>query len=324
MLDFIIGIIVVLIGLAWVRFGYISEDTTREYGGQTFGSPSKSYRPWGWVGVGLGLLLVIGSCFTVVHTRAVGVPTSFSKPTGDTYGSGLHFKAPWVNVTDIDATIQPEEYKGDDCIQVKIADGGTACVSVSYRWRINPDHADEIFADYRNSEKDITDTVRSALVSTNIKAALVEVLGSYNPLNGADIRPNMSPEELANVKVNIVPDYEQINADVKANVEQKIAGLGGMIEIESITVSGVALPEATQDRINAFNQAVQETKIALQEVATKEAQARGNEQLAKSLQDPNVLVSECLDALSAGDFEAPAGFSCWPGAGGGVVIPGVN
>lgn len=320
MLDFITGIILVAIGLGWVFFGYV-------YPGRSGSAyyrdlPERSYRPFGWIGVLLGALAIIGSCFTVVHTQAVGVPTSFSKPTGDTYGSGLHFKAPWVNVTDIDATIQPEEYKGDDCIDVKIADGGTACVYVSYRWKINPDAADEVFADYRNSDKDITDTVRSALVSTNIKAAINEVLGKYNPLEGSDIRPNMTPEELANLKINIVPDYEQINSDIQANVEQKIAKLGGMIEIESVTVSYVQMPETTQNRINAFNQAVQDTKIALQEVATKEAQARGNEKLAKSLQDPNVLVSQCLDSLAAGEFDPPAGFSCWPGNNGSVVIPG--
>lgn len=317
---FITSIILALIAAAWFFFAP-GEHTgpSRNYGAGEVTYPS--VKPFGYVPAAIAVICFVLSCFAVVGTRNVGVPTVFGKPTGDTYGAGLQFKAPWVSVTDIDATIQPEEYKGDSCIKVKIADGGQACVTMAYRWRINPDGADSVYADYRNSDKEITDAVRSALVSTNIKAAINEVFGKYDPLSGAKLEPGMSPEELANAKINVVPDYDLFNTQIQANVAKKIAGLGDLIEIQSITISLVELPEATQTRINQFNAAVQQTKIALQEVATKAAQASGNRELAKSLQDPNVLVSKCFDALASGDFTAPPGFSCWPGSNGSVVIP---
>ena len=319
MAMFVTGLVFLAIGFAWFFFAPKTFDWTV---GLYENKRSKSFpvSPFGLIGVVLGIGLIIGSCFTVVGVRNVGVPTVFNKPTGETYGAGLHVKAPWVNVTDIDATIKPEEYFGKNAITVKIADGGDAKIGLSYRWRINPEGADKVFQDYRNSDLDINEAVRKALVSTNVKAAINEELGNYDPLSGADLGTDLTPAELAKLKVNVVPDYNAFNAAIQKNVEDKIKNVGDLIDIQSVTISSLQLPESTQKRINAFNAAVQNTKIALQEVATKEAQADGNKKLADSLKDPNVLVSKCFDGLAAGDFSLPAGGSCWPG-GSGVVIP---
>lgn len=270
---------------------------------------------------GLGLLLLVISMFTVVGPRNAGVETFFKAPTGRTLDAGLTFKAPWNGVTDIDGSIQPEEYKGDSCIYVKIADGGSACVSAAYRWRINPAEADRIYQDYRGSDQNILETVRSSLVTTNMKASINEAFASFDPLGDVNLSSDMTAEELASAEVNVVPDYQMFNELIEEKFAEKITDVGDLISLQSVTVSYLKLPEKTQSRIDAFNQAVQNTKISLQEVATKEAQAEGNVKLAESLQDPNVLVSKCLDALAAGDFTPPAGFSCWPGGGGSVVIP---
>lgn len=315
---FITAIILLVIGLIMLPF-LPTEVKSLERPGETF-----STRPIAFLPLGLAVVFLILSCFTVVGTRNVGVPTSFGKTTGDTYGAGLHPKAPWVKVTDVDATIQPEEYRGKDCIYVKIADGGSACVSLAYRWRINAKQADVAFVDYRKSDDGVLEGIRKALVSTNIKAAINEVLGKYDPLVGADLKPDMTPNELANVKINVVPDYQQINADIQTNLESKIAKLGGLIDIQSVTVSYLELPESTQKRINAFNAAVQDTKIALQQIATKDAQAEANRRLASSLKDPAVLVSKCLDGLISGEITGFAGFQCWPGSGSAVVLPSVK
>lgn len=270
----------------------------------------------------LMLVAVFFSSFAIVGTRNVGVGTVFSKPTGQTYDAGWNWKAPWVAVTDIDATVKVEEYFGKRAIEVKIGDGGDASVGLAYRWRINPDGADVAFEDYRKAEGGVNEAIRKALVSTNIKAAINEELGTYDPLASVgELTPNMTPEELANLKVNVVPDYQALNKAIQKNVEAKIKNVGDLIEIKSITISSVKLPKTTRDRINKFNASVQDTRIALQEVATKAAQASGNVELANSLKDPNVLVSKCLDSLAQGDFTAPAGFSCWPGQGSAVVLP---
>ena len=319
MFWFITGIVFVLIAAGWFAFGPKYYVTNKEY--TSLLSKNVPLKWIGYIPLFLGILLMILSCFTVVGTRNVGVPTVFNKTTGETYGAGIHFKAPWVAVTDVDASIHPEEYGPNNPIEVKIADGGDAKILLSYRWRINPDGADSVFKDYRNSELGIDKAVRKALVSTNIKAAINEELGNFDPLSSAgELTAGMSAEQLANLKVNVVPDYQALNKAIQKNVEEKIANVGDLIDIQSITISGLKLPKSTQRRINKFNNQVQDTRNALQEVATKKAQAAGNRELANSLKDPNVLVSKCFDSLAAGEFTLPAGGSCWPGQG-GVVLP---
>lgn len=325
MFWFIAGIILVLIGALWLWFfpkTVTIEKEVRE-GMRIVKVPTEvsGGKTAGFVPLFIGLLFIALMSFTIVETRTVAVATQFNKPTGTIYSAGLHFKAPWIKTTEIDASIQPEEYKGKDCISVKISDGGEACVWLAYRWRIKASGADQLFQDYRKSDDDIQQTVRSALVSTNVKASINEIFGTWDPLENIKVSSGMSPEELANIKVSAVPDYAAFNKLIQERVEDKIVALGDLIEIQSVTISGFDVPEGTQKRINQINAAAANTKVSLQEVATKDAQATGNKRLADSLKDPNVLVSKCFDALAAGDFELPAGGSCWPGGGGGVVIP---
>ena len=53
--------------------------------------------------------------------------------------------------------------------------------------------------------------------------------------------------------------------------------------------------------------------------------AEANRKLSSSVSnDPNVLVSRCFDILSemvASKEPVPAGFTCWPGGGSGIVLP---
>lgn len=277
-------------------------------------------RPAGVGVLFLALLFLAFSSFTVVGARNVGVEKFFSATTGRTLDAGVHLKAPWNTVNDIDATIQPEEYTTGNPISVKIGDQGAARVALAYRWRINPDGADEIYKDYRNAE-DITEAVRKALVSTNIKAALNEELGTYNPLENVTIDATMTPSEIAKVTIPPIP-YAELNRAVKSNLEGKIKDLGDLIQVQSVTISYIQLPESTQGKINEFNTKIQSSKNALIDIAIKTAQSTANEKLSKSVDDsPNVLVSKCLDSLAEGEFKAPPGFSCWPGTNSSVVIP---
>ena len=269
----------------------------------------------------IAVLLLIPALTTQVGTRDLGVVTTFNKPTNRNLGAGLHLKAPWNKVTDIDGTVHLVEYKTDSPINVKIGDLGDAKVALSYRWRIRPEGATQAFQDYNKSDDDIDVAVRKALVSTNVKAALNEELGTYNPLDGVEISANMTPSAIAAIKIPPIP-YAELNSAVLNNVEQKVKTQGNVVEVYGLQISNLVLPEATQKKINAFNAAIQESRNTLVSIATKTAQATANEALAKSVDNsPNVLVSKCLDGLIEGDFSAPAGFNCWPGGGNSVVIP---
>lgn len=107
----------------------------------------------------LGILGTLLPCFAQVGTQEIGIVRSFGKVTGD-LGAGLHAKAPWATVTEMDGTIQTDSYTGDGCLTVRIARQQTSCVNVSIHWRIEPSAADELFRNYRDFAN-----VRASLVT---------------------------------------------------------------------------------------------------------------------------------------------------------------
>lgn len=278
------------------------------------------FRVW-WVGLItllIALIIGIGSCTAVVQAKNVGVLSTFGKPSDRTLGSGLAIKKPWQKVTSIDATIQTDEYKGDSCITVRLGDGNSACVSTTNRWHVNPAQADDVYANFRSDNP--TESLRDAVVSTQFKAAVNQIFGEYNPT--ADLATVDLSDPKASVRgISFSPDYSDFADRIQTFMEDKL-GESPLVDLDGITVSYLKLDGKTQNRINDFIAEVGKTQIALQQQATNAAQAKANNLLSESISnDPNVLVSRCLDLISDGAFDPPAGFSCWPGGGSGVVIP---
>ncbi|MCU1699451.1 MAG: hypothetical protein JWR34_5514 [Mycobacterium sp.] len=108
---------------------------------------------------------------------------------------------------------------------------------------------------------------------------------------------------------------QALGDDVAVKLRAKV---GEQIEIINVIVPLVNYDGATQDRINALNVEKANTRVAEQRAKTAAAEARANEILAASVSnDPNVLVSKCLD--SAGEA-AISPLGCWPGTS---VVPTV-
>ena len=97
---------------------------------------------------------------------------------------------------------------------------------------------------------------------------------------------------------------------------------------DALIIPVVHFDENTQSKVNALLAQVAQTRIAEQAVITAEQQALANQTLAESVsKDPNVLVSKCMDLLNemvSKGQSIPIGFSCWPGGGSSVVVPGVS
>jgi len=239
-------------------------------------------------------VLILGST-TIVSTRNIGVVTTFGRP-GGTLSNGIHVKAPWQNVTEMNGTIQIDNHTGEAATTVRLGNNSTAFVENSVRWRIQPAAADELFLDYRDFEN-----VRDNLVTRELRAALNEVFADFDPL---------APENADGANVQALGD------DVAEKLRAKV---GGQIEIINVIVPLVNYDQATQERINALNVEKANTRIAEQRAKTAEAEARANEILAASVSnDPNVLVSKCLDAAREAGI-SPLG--CWPNT---TVVPTVS
>jgi regulator of protease activity HflC (stomatin/prohibitin superfamily) len=268
-------------------------------------------RAWAWgtasVSGVIAIVLLIMSTISIVSTKNVGIVTSFGRPTGDVLSNGLHLKAPWEDVTEFDAAIQTQDYKGDGCTTVRLGTEGKACVDNSVQWRIIPDAASGLFTDYRSFE-----AMSSALVDRQRVSALNAVFASFDPL--AKIKSDNAGAG--------VPTLAELGDQAKARLQEL---LGDRLAVDSVVISLVKYDDGTQAKIDAYQAEVAATRIAEQRHQTAQADAVANRKLAESVsKDPNVLVSKCLDTLAdmqkAGQ-QVPAGFSCWPGGGSAIVVP---
>lgn len=271
----------------------------------------------------LAVLIVVGSLVTTVGTKNVGVVTTFGRPTGRDLSNGIHLKLPWQKVTQMDAAIQPDEFAGKDCIDVRIGDSSTACADLTIRWHIAQDEASSLFQNYRSN--DVNATIRSSLVVTQLKAAVNDVLGGFNPLSNVNQAANGGQD---NTAITAAPNLDVFSRQVEQQMRQRLADANGgkaQVIVDSVTMSFLRLADSTQQKINAYQAEVGNTRIAEQKEKTAAAQAAANEALAASVsKDPNVLVSKCLDTLEEmvkGGVAVPAGFSCWPGSGSNLVLP---
>jgi regulator of protease activity HflC (stomatin/prohibitin superfamily) len=283
-----------------------------------------------WVaGVCLGLILFmeILSSFAIVGTKEVGVITTFGKPVGE-LSNGIHLVLPWQEVTELDAAIQTDsvvdDRKSQECTSasVRLANQSTACVDDSIRWRIKPEAADELFRDYRSF-----DNIRDSLVTRELNSALNSVMSHFNPLstliNSTQNTETESTEggEEERAEINLPTLAKEVQEKMQTEI-------GSQIEVLSVIIPFAGYDQKTQEKINLFQAALANTKIATQEEKTALHEANANRNLAASVShDPNVLVSKCLSVLDnmvKDKRPVPAGFSCWPGGGSAIVVPSAS
>lgn len=260
----------------------------------------------------LALICAFFSSFTTVPTKDIGVTTAFGAPTGY-LTNGAHFIAPWESVNLMDGAIQTDTHNqgdknGPGCVQVRIAHQIVACANMYVKWQVNEPAVDELYRNYREFSN-----VRDSLVDKNLQAVLNHVFESYDPL-AVDADGNSSAPQLS------VLSQEAL--------KQMQTSVGDQISIQALNVTVLNYDPAAQKKIDALQAQVAQTRIAQQAIKTAENQAKANDTLAKSVSNnPEVLVSNCIDSLNEAiskGYQLPAGFSCWPGNGSSVVIPGTN
>ncbi len=289
-----ITLLLLAVGAGVARIA-VKPSATGTYGWQ---DPFRIVAQWTWaVAAALAILCLVLSSLVIVSTKNIGVKTSFGAVDGF-LTNGLHVKKPWDQVHEMDGAIQTDSYYHDDCIQVRIANQQTGCVFVSIRWRIRPEAVDELYRDYRSF-----DHVRDSLVTRELVTALNANLADYNPLNAVGVSEHAPPS----------------NAEIaKAVTEQMRSEIGQRIEVLNTLTPLVKFDPDTQRRINQLQQQVAATRIATQAGKTAEEQSKANNKIAESVRSPNVLVAQCMDALTTmvkNRLPIPAGFSCWPGSG---------
>lgn len=257
------------------------------------------------VGVFLGIgtvVCVLASSFNSVGTYDIGVTTSFGRVLSYV-GPGAHWIAPWENMSLMDESVQTI----DDSLTVRVAGQQTAQAEVKLRVQLQPKATDSLFKQYKGN----TANVMSALVKPELNVAMNSVYDGYDPI--LPLSTNARPGTPDN------PTTAQLSSQVKS---QLIAAIGTQVKVDTLIVEPLQYDQTVTDRINQVLSQTAQTDKAREAVNTAQQQAKANQVLQASLSsNPLVLVNKCLDEISDGQLNPPAGFSCWPGQGSGVVIP---
>ncbi len=277
-----------------------------------------------FLGVAAGIAFLIGGITLATDTvvqvpaRNVGVVNEFGNTT-DTLSNGLHVVAPWATVEDVDTTNKPIQLTDDGnvdngctSIAVRLATQTTACQDVFVQWQIDPKgDAKDLWKNYRGSNDDLIANIQNNVILPRLRSEMQKSFSTYDPLSvlqGGKLQDTTTLQEpVKAVLTGDMPDGVLL-LDVRF----------GQIHYDS----------ATQGKINAYSQAVADTKITQQKEQTATAQAQANKELAKdpSTNNPGVEYQNCLNMVS--DLAAknqlqylPQGFTCSQnGAGVGIIV----
>jgi hypothetical protein len=141
-------------------------------------------------------------------------------------------------------------------------------------------------------------------VNTVLTQALNAEFSKFDPLGCVTSPP--TPQD-PNPKC-VVPNGAPL-PDIQAAVQRDVqANVGQRIIIDRVLVPNVMYNSDTETNINGVNAEKGKTRTAQQRQQTASADAAANDLLRQSVaNDPNVLVSKCLDAHKD---SSPIG--CWP------------
>lgn len=255
-------------------------------------------------------LLILISSFWIVGTQNIGIVRSFGKPIG-VVNNGPQWTMPWQTVTEMDYSIQVTDFTAKSCdIQVRLADGQTACPKVGVRWQINTAAADNLFRRYKGS----TQGVENGVLIPALQKYSNIVFGDYDPV------------KLLNSKVPVGqkgnPSIPQLADQVEALLKHAI---GGEVKIDLLNIPNIAYSPSVQKRLNDVLTQKAQTLVAQQAEQTATYQAAANRAISASVaKDPNVLESRCLDLMQEiiKNGDVPPVNMCNLTGGGAPVIVG--
>ncbi|WP_197502624.1 SPFH domain-containing protein [Mycobacterium scrofulaceum] len=274
-----------------------------------------------------GVIFTLISAYDRVDTRNVGIITEFGKPVG-VHGAGIVWHAPWRKVSELSEAIQLQAFESnsyDDAsqgkgannnpaaINVRLANNSNAYVDENLNWRLREGAAPKLFQDYGGAN--VFQTIKEQLVDRQAQVALSKVFATFNPqvmLAAAANAPGGAAQMPAPAQG---ADLPAMAAQVKKDLQDAV---GSEIEILDVRIPRIFYDQPTQQRIDAYNQKVQETINAQQDVKTAEQNRLAAEQRANQPPpDLRIAIFNCLnDQVKNG--RDPAG--CWGQIGGQPLV----
>lgn len=245
MLLFIIAIIFAIAAIAVLVVGKVKTYSNKD---------GVSIR---WVAIPLGVigaLIFLVSVVNTVDPGEVAIPVTFGT-VGEPVGAGVHIMAPWTDLTAMN--VRTVQYKADQPIDTKGADGATGDVDLSVLYKVNEADAGRIY-------RDVGTDYETKIVHTNARSCTRDAFSRVPMVAAATTKRG---------------DVEQ---DIRDCVEAAVEPRG--ITVEQVTISNILVSEAVQNSINAkvASQQDAERKVFELESARQEAEKSNIEKKAVS------------------------------------------
>lgn len=311
---FIIGILIILGGLAGIFFGIGSSKAKAAAAGVVL----------------LGLILVALPSFTTVDARSVGVQTAMGKYS-DTLGPGFHAVAPWSDVEEWTTRNQTIRFEGkgegeertnfftEPRITVRLGTQAEAYVDATVTWRITEKSVGDLWKQHKTFGD-----ARQDFALPAAKGAINEAFDGYDPLKNIG---NTAPPATAGTTVQVADDKAEGYIPLSVWSKKVTEALTPLyakrnVELVSVQVTYVDYDKDTKDKLNRFSGERANTRIAEQKVETAKKEAEASRARATQITPGcEALIRDLAAQDQIKNFAA--GVQICAGAGGsGVVVNG--
>lgn len=294
MTQFIIGIILSLIGIIAVGYGIFAA------------SPGKRGGP---VAGGVFLLVLAFGLYAwggvkSVPIKNIGIPVVAGAIGNQVYFPGAHETwQPWMHLTDIDETVQTTTWedsgndKGSSCnggLRVRIGGQQTGCADITLQWQIAPGAAAGLLNDYASSGNFMNE-IKNAVVVRELESVVNFDVGDYNPITDVSSVTGTTSQ---------TSQFSGFGPAILAAMRKDI---GTRVKVLTVLFPQINYPTATEDKLAGIQQTYADYATAVENVKVAHEQNLALTQLG----DPslNQLAAKCLALAGATN---PG--SCIPGA----------
>lgn len=257
--------------------------------------------------VGVGLLVVLALIGGVLAYHQVpegheGVEKNWGAVNGNTLDSGANWVVPVMQSVQAVET-RPRTYtmtnsagegarQDADAVTVKTVNGSSVDVSITVRYTINDEEADQFVSDWNNERQ-----MERRLIRPTVKNNLQDEGSSLTTTGAGSIYTNEGREAL--------------RATTQTALEKEVAG--EPITIERVQIRAIDLPDSIDQTLDEKEQAKQQVEVEMEKVKQEEARAEQKivqaEADAEAIeiqgealkQNPIVLEERYIEALKEGE-----------------------
>ncbi len=208
----------------------------------------------------VGIIMVISSVFVSVDTGHTGVVTTFGRVENYTFDSGVHVKAPWNSVVEMDNRVQKSTVELS-CFSSDIQE---VMCKYTLNYQISKSNAQDI---YRVVGPDYYDTV----ITPNVAESVKTIMAHY------------TAESLVSNRDKLATEIEALLSEqlLKYNIELVSTAIEDMDFTDEFTNAVEAKQVAVQNKLKATTEQEQKTMEAEQAAQRAKIDANASAEVAK-------------------------------------------